>query len=207
MGQDLVDINKKTEAQLREERERWASREATILVLSVYEQLVTTEQVAVYPEYRELFRAIAYKALLKGYQYGYDHGYTVQRVIESTPHAISEQATAENVEATVFGWLVNNPSTKVLTICRRLTAEGYPLPTHLAWAARLRDYAEEMQDEEPWLVWRDAVEGKQLRAGLDSWVSEMRRKVKMLSGARKLTRASRDCVMPTTPIWGQTEEV
>jgi hypothetical protein len=202
MERDFLDVNQKTEEQLCEERKAWAAREASIVLLAVIDQFKNSNEImGQYAECRQLCRAIAEKALLKGYEFGYDHGYAAQRMIARTP-----QATGENdVEEAVFRWLTDKPAMKVVAICKRLSQEGYPLPVHLSWAAKLRRYAEELQQVtdrriDPWLAWRESSEEE--RAGLDAWLSEMRHKAKCIRGARKLTKASKDCVMPRTPIWG-----
>jgi hypothetical protein len=204
MERDFLDVNQKTEEHLRAEREAWAAREASIVFLSVFEQFRSSELMECYPECRELGRAIAQKALLKGYEFGHDHGYAAQRMIARAPQATDENA----VEAVVFRWLSANPALDVLTICERLSRDGYQLPTYMAWAGKLSRYAARMQQStnnkiDPWLVWQGAAGEKKLRAGLDAWVSEMRHKAKCILGAKKLTKASKDCVMPKTPIWGE----
>jgi hypothetical protein len=111
------------------EREAWASREASIVFLSVFDQFMSGELVDYYAGCRELGRAIAEKALLKGYQFGYDHGYAAQRMIARAPEATGDK----DVEEAVFRWLTDKPRMKVVAICERLSTEGYPLPVHLGW--------------------------------------------------------------------------
>lgn len=207
MERDFLDVDQKTAEQLHEERKVWAAREASIVLLAVLDQFGSSEIMAHYAECRQFCLAIAEKALLKGYEFGYDHSHAAQRMIARTPRRSDED---DAVEEAVFRWLTDKPAMKVGEICERLSREKYELPTHMAWAGHLSRYAAKLQREtnasvDPWLVWRGASEEKELRAGLDAWVSEMRTKAKYVRGAKKLVKASKDCVMPRTPIWGEKE--